>query len=382
MTAVFRFALRSLARRPATAMLLAVSLGLAFGLPGAVRAVVTAFDRELRSRAAAAPLVLGEKGSGSDLVLHALYFQGSPPGRITVADRKAFDRNELAGSVPILAGATARGVPVVGTDVGYFRLRGLWLSAGGPAARMGDAVVGADAARQLGLAPGGKPATDPENLFGRSGGVPVRLRVVGVLRPTGTADDSAVFVSLETAWLIAGLGHAHAASAAGHKHEDGTTANAGGFVEVTDENVRRFHFHGNRDRFPLTAVLTRPRDEKARLLLVGRYLNAERVQLAEGDRVVARLLDVALRLKRLFDAHAAATLATSLLLCGTVIALTVRLRGSEIRTMGRLGISRPRIVALIAVEFGMIAAGAAVVAAGVAYGAAAAAPALFRWLVL
>lgn len=382
MTTLLRLALRSLARRPTTAALLAASLGLAFGLPGATRAIVAAFEQELRGRADTAPLVLGAKGSRSDLVLHALYFGSVPPGEITAADRKAFDRQQLAESAPLLAKATARGVPVIGTDGSYFRLRKLVLAAGGPIKRLGDCVLGSEAADRLGRRPGGRLATDARNLFSLSGGVPVRLRVVGVLAPTGTADDDAAFVSLETAWLIEGLGHSHANPQQSH---DGNPDQdpARGFIEVTDENVGRFHFHGSRDRFPLTAVIARPRDEKARLLLVGRYLDGKQgVQLAEADRVVRELLDVALRLRRLFDASAAATALTALLLSGTVVALTLRLRRAEIRTMSRIGLSRGRIALLLGTEFGLIALTAILIAAGVTFAASAAAPTLFRWLVL
>lgn len=379
---LLRLALRSLARRPMTAALLAVSLGLAFGLPGAVRAIVAAFERELGERAEAAPLVLGAKGSRSDLVLHALYFGTAPPGEITVADRKALDRRQLADSAPLLVKATARGMPVVGTDGGYFRLRQLVLAAGGPIERLGDCVLGSDAADRLDLRPGDHLATDLQNLFSLSGGVPVRLQVTGVMAATGTADDSAAFVSLETAWLVQGLGHSHANPTRPH---DGSPDQdpAGGYLEVTDQNVGGFHFHGDRDRFPLTAVIARPRDEKARLLLVGHYLDGKQgVQLAEADRVVRELLDIALRLRRLFDANAAATALTALLLSGTVIALTLRLRQAETRTMTRLGLSRARIALLLGAEFGLIGVVAILVAAGVTFAASAAAPMLFRWLVL
>jgi putative ABC transport system permease protein len=381
-TTLLRLALRSLTRRPMTAALLAVSLGLAFGLPGAVRAVVAAFEGDLRGRADAALLVLGAKGSRSDLVLHALYFGTAPPGEITVADRKAFDRQRLTESAPLLVKATSGGIPVVGTDGGYFRLRKLVLAAGGPIERLGDCVLGAGTADRLELRPGDRLTTDAQNVFSLSGGVPVRLHVAGVLASTGTADDAAAFVSLETAWLIEGLGHSHANPTKSHDGSPGQDP-AAGFIEVTDENFGRFHFHGNRDRFPLTAVIARPRDEKARLLLVGRYLDGQKgVQLAEADRVVRELLDVALRLRRLFDANAAATALTALLLSGTVIALTLRLRQMEIRTMSRLGLSRARIALLLGAEFGLIALTAILIAAGVTFAASAAAPALFRWLVL
>ena len=42
---------------------------------------------------------------------------------------------------------------------------------------------------------------------------------------SGTADDEAVFVSLETAWLIEGLGHSHANPA--QEHEGGASPEGG-----------------------------------------------------------------------------------------------------------------------------------------------------------
>lgn len=383
MTAFFRYALRSLGRRPLTAMLLAVALGVAFGLPGAVRAVVTAFERELTARADAAPLVLGAAGSRSDLVLHALYFRNDPPGEISLADKKELDREQLAETIPLCVRATVRGVPVVGTDGGYFKLRKLTLESGGPIARLADCVLGSDAARRLDLAAGDTVATDPKSLFATGGGVPVRLRITGVMAPTGTADDGAAFVDLETAWLIAGLGHAHTSKSATHTHADGQSPAPSGFIEVTDENVKRFHFHGNSDRFPLTAVIAVPPDKESRLLLVGRYAGRkEGTSLAESDIVLRDLLGVAIRLRRLFDVNAAVAGVATLLLSGAVLSLTVRLRQAEMQTMSRLGLSRLRIAALFGVEFVLIALAAAAIALALTFAATFAAPALFRWLVL
>lgn len=382
MVTFLRFGLQSLSRRPLTAALLVFGLGVAFGLPGAVRSVVAAFEQELTYRADAAPLVIGAQGSRADLVLHALYFRTAPSDAISVADWESLGETTHGTTVPLCIQATTRGTPVVGTNGSYFRLRKLVLASGKPLMRLGDCVLGAEAADRLRVEPGDRVATDIDSLFSLGGGVPVRLNVVGVMAATGSADDSSAFVSLETAWLIAGLGHSHADPSA----EPGGAASSSpndGFIEVTDENAGRFHFHGNRNRFPLTAVLVRPHDEKDRLRLIGRYLDTNGdVQLAEADRVLRNILDAALRLRRLFDVNALVTAIATLLLCGAVVALTIRLRQAEVRTMNRLGLARSRIAALFAVEFIYVGIGAAILAAAISYAASAASPGLFRWLVL
>ncbi|MBA3312409.1 MAG: hypothetical protein M3552_07350 [Planctomycetota bacterium] len=382
MRALVRYAFRSLGRRPLTAVLLAVSLGIAFGLPGAVRSVVAAFEEELTARADAAPLVFGAAGSRSDLVLHALFFRSDPPGEIRVADRKEFDSHGLAETVPLCVKATVRGVPVVGTDGGYFKLRRLRLDAGDPISRLGDCVLGARAAERLGLKAGEKAATDPENLFGASGGTPVRLRITGVLAAMGSADDDTAFVSLETAWLIAGLGHGHSGGSKTHAHEDRESTSSG-YVEVTDENVEGFHFHGRPERFPLTAVIAIPHSRDDRLLLISRYLRTdEGTAVAESDRVLRDLLSVAVRVRRLFDANAVVTTCAMILLCATVVTLSVRLRWPEVQTMHRLGLSRTRIASLFAIEVLIVGLGAFALGLTIVLASHAAAPVIFKWFVV
>ena len=51
--------------------------------------------------------------------------------------------------------------------------------------------------------------SSPAGAFDVAGTFPLKMKVVGVLAPTGTADDEAVFVDLKTAWVIAGLAHGH-----------------------------------------------------------------------------------------------------------------------------------------------------------------------------
>ena len=75
--------------------------------------------------------------------------------------------------------------------------------------RLGDCVLGAAAAEKLKLQPGDKLMSDPENVFDLAGSYPVNMRVKGILAPTGTADDGAVFVDVQTEWLILGIMHGH-----------------------------------------------------------------------------------------------------------------------------------------------------------------------------
>jgi putative ABC transport system permease protein len=301
---------------------------------------------------------------------------------IQVGDSEALDRLGLGESVPLCIRASIRDVPVVGTDGSYFRLRKLALASGRPIDRLGDCVVGANAAKRLEVAAGDKTATSPTSLFSGSGGTPVRLSVKGVLAPTGTADDDAAFVSLETAWLIEGLGHGHANPERSHSEGD-PEATTGGFIEVTDENVESFHFHGRRERFPLTAVIAVPHNDKDRLLLVAHYArNSTGPALAESDRVLQDLLEVALRVRRLFETMTAVMALATFVLCVMIVALTIRLRSSELTTMYRLGLPRSRITLLFTIELLLVGVGALAISCGIVAAAKLAGPTLFRAIVI
>ena len=57
--------------------------------------------------------------------------------------------------------------------------------------RLGECVVGSEAAQVLGVEPGDHVLSSAGNAFDVAGSFPLKMKVVGVLAPTGTADDEA-----------------------------------------------------------------------------------------------------------------------------------------------------------------------------------------------
>jgi putative ABC transport system permease protein len=90
----------------------------------------------------------------------------------------------------------------VGTTLDYFEFRGLRLAEGRMMAMLGECVLGATAARTANVSPGGHVLSSPETVLDIAGVYPLRMRVVGVLQPSGTPDDRAVFVDVKTTWTI------------------------------------------------------------------------------------------------------------------------------------------------------------------------------------
>jgi putative ABC transport system permease protein len=350
-----------------TAVLVA-SITLIVYLPIGLNVLVSHSARQLTARAQATPLLVGSKGSPLELVLRSLYFESDVPADMPYAELGRVRQSELARSIPLHSRFRTRLSPIVGTSLDYFDFRQLEIDRGRHFGMLGECVLGAQAARVEEAALGDSVMSAPESVFDIAGVYPLKMRVVGVLKPSGTPDDRAVFVDIKTAWVIAGLGHGHddarrleAQGGVLRKQGSKIIANASimQYNEITAENIGSFHFHGDLDEFPVTAVIAMPFDTKANTLLQGRYLgDDELVQVVQPSTVMDELLKTILTVRKYvliaIGLVAAATLATMTL----VFLLSLQLRRREMETMIKIGGSRPRIVSLISAEvFSVVIAG-------------------------
>ncbi len=357
--------------RGKTAILIA-AITLVVALPLAVYRIVDHYERMLTERAEKTPLLIGARGSRFDLAFHALYFRGKVPAGLRMAESNRILESDLAVPTPLHVRFTAKGYPVVGTTLEYFDERGLRAGAGTLPVRLGDCVLGSGVAAALDLGPGDRLISDPENVFDLAGQYPLNMRVSGVLAQTAGPDDGAVFVALETAWVIEGLGHGHEDLAEADdsvvldRDDETIVANAAlpQYQEITEENVESFHFHGDPDEFPVTAILAWPRDEKSETILRGRYVgNDTSAQALVPLEVVEELFGLVFRIKRFFDAQAALVAVSTTLFLALVVLLSLRLRLEERRTMHKIGCSRATVIGLHVMELGMIL-GVSIVLAG------------------
>lgn len=357
------------AARVRTAILIAC-LTVAVSLPVVMNLVVGRFQKQLILRAESTPLLVGATGSRFDLTLHALYFEADAPGEITMDEVDKVRDSGRANPIPVFAKFRADGFRIVGTTTGYYDYRQLTVARGTGLKRIGDCIAGSAVAAALSLGPGDLLTSEPENVFDSSGSYPLRMRVTGILAPTGSPDDSAVFVSLETAWIIAGRGHGHQnPNDELHTQTEGNEEGSFGimqpFTEVTDENEHSFHFHGRREDLPLTAILVDAPDERAEALLIGRYLTRNDVTILEPPLIIEQLMQLVFRIERFLDVATTALLSTTATLVTLVFALLLRIREREIQTLFKLGCSRFTIARMMTAELLLIALAATLLTAAV-----------------
>lgn len=357
----FYLAWRYLRHHKTRTLILIACLSLLAILPLALHVMLDESGRQMNARAAATPLLVGAKGSALDLTLNALYFNETAGPLITMTEAERIAATGWADPLPVYARFRVHGHPLVGVTLDYFDFRRLAPVEGAMLAMLGECVLGADAAQDLGLKSGDTLLTAPENLFDLAGVYPLKLHVAGILGKSHSPDDQAVFIDLQTAWVIDGLGHGHAetkpaAPVFGRAEADlAAEAKRVTYTEITPENLDSFHFHGDPSTYPVSAVIALPHDRKSSTLLRGRYLSPEQnTQIVRPLETTRSLLQNIFRVGVLFDAVLALVGGAALLALGLVFALSLRLRQKEIQTIFLLGCSRLTVVRLVAAEIVLV----------------------------
>lgn len=374
MKEVLYLAWRYVAYHRVKAAILIASITLIAFLPIGLNVLVGQSAEELTARAEATPLLVGAKGSPLELALNSLYFDTELPARSTYAEVGRVDDSGLARAIPLYVRFRARDHPIVGTTLDYFDFRGLRVAEGRRMAVLGECVLGAQAASRLDIGPGDSVVSSPESVFDIAGVYPLKMQVVGVLEREFSPDDRAIFVDLKTAWVIEGLGHGHqdltqprAAGAILEREGNTIRANASlvQYNEITAENRDSFHFHGGQEDFPVTAVLAVPKDQKAGVILLGRFQgDEEQAQIVRPAVIIRDLLETVFTVQSFVVAGillvSVATAATLVL----VLMLSLRLRRREIETLVKIGGSRGRVAFLVVSEAAIVVVVGGVLAAG------------------
>jgi putative ABC transport system permease protein len=345
-------------------VIMVTSVTLIIYLPLGLNILVNESEEQLMERASSTPLILGAKGSSLDLVINTLYFEPADFDELTMLAVDRIYETGFAAPIPMFVKFKARSFPIVGTSMEYFDFRGLEIKTGESLAFLGDCVIGSAVSEKLGLSVGDTIVSSPENMLDIAGVYPLKMNIVGVLKQSHTADDTAIFTDMKTAWVIQGLGHGHEDLAKSEDKsvilgvEDGNyIANAKLFQynTISADNVDEFHFHGEETGFPLTAVIAVPHSDKDEALLMGRYISeGETSQIVKPDKVIKKLLDSIFKIKGFLDSVFVIVAISTVLLLGLVLMLSLRLRSREIQTMYRIGSSRFKIAELLGFEIGII----------------------------
>lgn len=200
-----RLAFKSLNNRFFSSCLTIFSIALSVTLLLAVERTKRAAEEGFTQSISQTDLLVGARTGPLNLVLYTIFNMGSASNNIswkTYEDLKA--KPEIAWTIPYSLGDGHKGFRVVATDENfyqYYRFRGdgkVELREGQPALGIWEVVVGSEVEKKLNYKLGDRIVI----AHGVTRGEGIQLhddkpfRVTGILKPTGTALDQSVYISL------------------------------------------------------------------------------------------------------------------------------------------------------------------------------------------
>ena len=200
---IVAIAFRYLWSRPLAAALNLLLLSLGLASITLVLLVATQIDQAFERDLAGIDLVVGAKGSPMQLILAGVFHIDVPPGNIPLAAVRELQKNpQVAKMIPISLGDTFRAYRIVGTTHEYPKHYGVVLAQGSLWAKPMQAVIGAQVARDSGLAMGNN-FSGSHGLGGKGHAHGDNPYVVsGVLAPCGCVLDRLILTATESVWQV------------------------------------------------------------------------------------------------------------------------------------------------------------------------------------
>lgn len=207
---LFSIAWKSIRQRALASSLTALSVALGVALMVMVLVINGTVTRMFSQSATGYHLIVGAKGSPLQLVLNSIYFMDRPIENIPYRYYEQLKKNSaVVHAIPFNLGDTTEDgrFRIVGTipeyfDVEYIPEKKFQFSRGRALTGGFEAVVGARVARAYGWTLGSEfPIAHGGNLADVHA---EKFQIVGILAPTGTPNDRAVFIHFDGFYSIAG----------------------------------------------------------------------------------------------------------------------------------------------------------------------------------
>lgn len=211
---LWKIAWRSIQQRSLSSALTAVSMALGVALVVAVLVIYGVVQASFNRAAQGFDIIVGAKGGKLQLVLNTVYHLSTPIENIPWDYYQEFKQgryaNHVAVAIPYCLGDNYEGHRVVGTipelfDVEYVAGEKYRMAQGEcfKPENFFEAVIGDLVARRTGLKVGSE-FRPTHGVIGDEGAKHDAFKVVGILAPTGTPNDRAVFVNIEGFFLLEG----------------------------------------------------------------------------------------------------------------------------------------------------------------------------------
>jgi putative ABC transport system permease protein len=295
---LFKIAWRSIQQRGLASALTGLSMALGVALVVAVLVIHSVVSASFERNAGLGYSIVGAKGGKLQLVLNTVFHLSTPVENIPYSFLKEFTEGQyktyVKKVVPYCLGDNYKGYRVVATrpdlfEDEYFAEDSKYTFAQGrnfKSANYFEGIAGALAARRLGLKIGDTFRPAHGVLDDGQGHKHDAFKVVGILEPTGTPNDRALFINIEGFFLLEN--HAKpvpgqpeakpAAKKEDHEHEHGDEDD---HQDPLPENQRE-----------LTAILVRSVSGDASMFMANKINEGNIAQSVSPIREIRTLFDV------------------------------------------------------------------------------------------
>lgn len=160
-------------------------------------------QQNLNRNAQGIDLVVGAKGSPLQLVLNGIYHIDVPTGNILLEDAKmVMQRPEVKRAIPLALGDSYHGYRIVGTEPSYPEHYGVALAEGQLWQQPLEVTVGAEVAQAQNLQLGDEIVSSHGIVEAGEAHAGHPMKVVGILKASGSVIDRLVLTSIETVWDV------------------------------------------------------------------------------------------------------------------------------------------------------------------------------------
>ena len=316
-----------------------------------------AFDR---GRGNMHVLISGPQQDPLVTVLNSIFYSGAPRNYMFITKRdELLATNPLAWAIPTQLGDSYRGLPVMATTPAFFTdfqpaENATWQFIEGRSFdKPFEIVIGAEAAEITGLAMGDRVSLthgSPKNNEDAHVHEEFVYEVVGVLAPTATLHDRAIFSDLTSSWTL----HAHDRRLV--EQGPGVTTTP---ADLIDEDKKITGLYAR--------ILSRPgRDVSAIFQSAFNGLRSDpTITVAAPKQEIDKLFRIVGNIDQIIVALAATVLVVGAITVMLVLYQAMEQRRRQIAVMRVLGCTKPRIFSLIITESAIIGAAGALVGTAV-----------------
>ncbi|MBL8744815.1 MAG: ABC transporter permease [Phycisphaerae bacterium] len=294
-------------------------------------------------------LLISRDSSPMVSVLNGVFYANAPARPIRWDEYERLTASlPLEFAVPVQLGDSYRGMPVLATTTEFFTkfrpdpVEGWSLAEGRIFEKELEVVVGATAARSTGLRVG--DILYVTHGVGSAGAAAAHVHkeyaftVVGVLKPTGSSHDRALFIDLNSTWIL----HAHDRRIAENRGPDSLAPLTVADIEEPDRLITGIYVR----------VITREgQDASAALPQVFSMLRADpSITAAAPTDQIRRLFAIVSNIDQIFVAMAAVVMVSSGIAIMLALYNSMEQRRRQIAVLRVLGCSRPRVFGLVVTE--------------------------------